>query len=108
MSEKALKVLAACVDSRSGKRFEIGETFDPPPTELQAARLVKAGCLPDGAIEVGKKYDADNEKKIEAEARKQAKAVADAKALADANAEVASATVVLRDAEDRATAAQSA
>lgn len=48
---KALTVLAECVDIRNGKRFQPGETFNPAPTPQQAARLIKAGCLPEAALE---------------------------------------------------------
>jgi len=49
MSDKDLKVLAECVDIRSGLRFLKGQVFSPPPTLEQAERLIKAGCLPEGA-----------------------------------------------------------
>jgi len=49
MSE-ALTVLAACVDKRSGKRFGVGDVFDPAPDVDQAKRLIKAGCLPEEAL----------------------------------------------------------
>lgn len=47
---KALTVLAECVDKRSGKRYVAGEEFDPAPDVDQAKRLIKAGCLPEGAL----------------------------------------------------------
>jgi hypothetical protein len=52
MADKALTVLAACIDARSGKRLTAGDEFSPPPTRDQAERLVKAGCLPIEAIDV--------------------------------------------------------
>lgn len=45
-------VISACVDARNGKEFEAGDEFLPEPTDEQAERLVKAGCLrniPDNA-----------------------------------------------------------
>lgn len=70
MSEKDLKVLSPCVDIRNGKRFGIGDTFDPVPTEEQATRLFKAGCLPEGAIKLGKAADVALEGRAEGEAKK--------------------------------------
>lgn len=110
---KALTVLAECVDARSGRRFQPGETFDPAPTAEQAVRLVKAGCLPAAAIEAAKAAESDAEKKAEAEAKKNAKrqvAIDEAKAKVDAarivvaNAETALAGSA-DDKKDEATAA---
>jgi hypothetical protein len=50
MANKDLTVLAECVDIRSGKRFVKGQEFNPAPTPDQAARLIKAGCLPEAAL----------------------------------------------------------
>jgi hypothetical protein len=63
MSDKDLKVLAECVDIRSGKRFLKGQVFSPPPTPEQADRLIKAGVLTEGAREfaVGEDADASDE-----------------------------------------------
>ncbi|MGV3649848.1 MAG: hypothetical protein ACO1OK_00350 [Devosia sp.] len=108
MSDKDLKVLAECVDSRSGRRFKAGEIFDPAPTADQARRLAKAGCLPEGAIGVAEKADAAAERKADAAAKAKADARAKAEAIAAATSAVTAATSVLRDAEDRAGAAQSA
>jgi len=83
MSVKEFTVLAACIDIRSGRRFAIGEVFDPAPTEDQARRLVKAGCLPVAAIDAA---SAEAEAKAEAEAEAKAKAEAEAKAKAEAEA----------------------
>jgi len=41
----AYKVIAECVDSRTGKRYFAGDVFKPDPDADQAARLIKAGCL---------------------------------------------------------------
>jgi len=57
MSDKDLKVLGECIDICNGRRFKAGETFDPPPTEDQAKRLVLAGALPEGAIAIAKATD---------------------------------------------------
>lgn len=65
---KELLVLSACVDSRNGKRFQKGEFFDPTPNGEQAERLVRAGCLPEGAIKLGQAEDAKLAKKAEEEA----------------------------------------
>ena len=40
-----LKVIAECVDVRTGRRFLPGETFEPAPDAEQQARLINAGCL---------------------------------------------------------------
>lgn len=39
------KVIAECVDDRTGRRYKAGENFDPPPSPAQAKRLQKAGCV---------------------------------------------------------------
>lgn len=65
---KALKVLAECVDVRSGKRYVPGDTFDPAPNPEQAARLVKAQCLPEAAIAAAAKAETEAEKRAEADA----------------------------------------
>jgi len=105
MSVKALKVLAPCMDKRSTKRFAVGEIFDPAPTEEQARRLVKAGCLPEEAIAVAKKADAEAEKKADAAAK--AKAEEDAKnaAIATATGDVEQAKTDLAGAEEAEKAA---
>lgn len=46
----ALKVLAECVDARTGRRFKAGETFAPAPTVDQAKRLIAGGCLAEAAL----------------------------------------------------------
>src|SRR5690606_12180588 len=51
MANKALIVLAECVDIRSGKRFAKGQEFSPAPTPEQADRLIKAGCFREEARE---------------------------------------------------------
>lgn len=95
---KALIVLAACVDIRSGRRFEPGQTFEPAPTVEQATRLFKAGCLPETAIAEARKAATEDEKVSGAQARKMAKRQAeiddaagkvDAAGIAVANAETA-------------------
>ncbi len=70
---KALKVLAECVDARSGKRFQPGDEFQPVPTLAQANRLISAGCLPEAARELAEKADAEDEKKAEAAAAQRKK-----------------------------------
>lgn len=65
---KELLVLSECVDSRSGKRFQKGDYFDPTPTGEQAARLHKAGCLPEGAIKLGRAEDAKLAEKADEDA----------------------------------------
>jgi len=45
-------VISACEDVRTGKEFEAGDEFLPEPDQLQADRLLNAGCLrpiPDNA-----------------------------------------------------------
>lgn len=49
---KEIRVLAECVDIRTGKRFQRGEIFRPLPTVDQAKRLIKAECLPEEALDV--------------------------------------------------------
>lgn len=87
---KALTVLAACVDIRSGKRFAAGDEFNPVPTVEQARRLVAAKCLPEEAISAAAAAETEAEKsaakKAKAEADAKAKAEADAKAKAEADA----------------------
>lgn len=63
MANKALIVLAECVDIRNGNRFLKGQPFDPAPTPEQADRLIKAGCLPEAAREfaVEETVDADDD-----------------------------------------------
>lgn len=99
MSDKDLKVLAECVDIRSGRRFFPGETFDPAPTETQARRLVLAGVLPEGAIEVAKKADAENEKKADADAKEREAAAVKQSAIAKATDELSAANLAVREAE---------
>ena len=41
----SFKVIAECVDERTGRRYFPGDTFDPPPSEEQAERLGRAGCV---------------------------------------------------------------
>lgn len=77
---KALTVLAECVDIRSGKRFDRGDVFDPAPTPEQAKRLIKAGCLPEGAIDAAVEPQTDEEKAAEAAAAKDAADLAAAEA----------------------------
>lgn len=105
---KELKVLAACVDSRTGKRFAAGEIFDPAPTEEQAKRLFRAGCLPEAAIEAGRKADTEAEKKAELDAKARADADAKAAAIAAATDEVTLAKGVLAEADEAAKVATSA
>jgi len=90
-----LTVLAECVDSRNGKRFQAGETFEPAPTEAQARRLVAANCLPGAAIDVAKKADANAER---AEQERQKKA-ADAELVTLAEADHTAAEKAMADAE---------
>jgi hypothetical protein len=66
---KDLLVLSECVDGRSGTRFKKGDFFDPTPTGDQAVRLVRAGCLPQGAIKLGEAEDARLAKKAEEDAK---------------------------------------
>lgn len=84
---KALIVLAECVDSRSGKRFFAGDQFDPAPTVAQARRLVAADCLPEAAIEAATAAEADAEKAAEKKARADEEARAKAEAEAKKAAE---------------------
>ncbi len=49
MADKSYIVIAECVDNRNGKRFFPGDTFDPAPTEKQAAVLLAANCIEEGA-----------------------------------------------------------
>ena len=90
---KALKVLSPCVDIRSGKRFDTGDEFAPPPNPEQAKRLVAAHCLPQEAIEaaVAAETEAEKaaEKKAATERAEREKAEADAKAAAEAAAKKA-------------------
>lgn len=67
---KALTVLAECVDIRSGKRFQPSETFSPAPQPQQAARLIKAGCLPEAALEEAVEPATDAEKAAEEQAER--------------------------------------
>lgn len=92
---KALTVLASCVDIRSGKRFQRGDVFDPAPNPEQARRLIKAECLPKEALEVAviaeteaekAAEEAAKQKRAEDEAAAKAKAEADKKATDDAAA----------------------
>ncbi len=82
-----IRVKAECVDIRTGKRYAASDTFDPLPTEDQAARLVAAGCLPKEAITIAAANDAalasasDAEKPAAAKAAEAArKRVAEAEA----------------------------
>lgn len=85
---KALTVLAACVDIRNGKRFTAGDEFTPAPYPQQACRLVKAGCLPEAAIEAATVAETAAEKAAEKkpaeDSAAQEKAEAEAKAKAEA------------------------
>lgn len=82
---KALTVLAECVDSRSGKRFQRGDEFAPAPNPEQARRLIKAGCLPDAALDAAVAAETESEKAAEDAAKKgRAEQEAEAKAKADA------------------------
>lgn len=80
---KALTVLAECVDIRSGKRFAKGDVFSPAPHPEQAKRLVKAGCLPEAAIESAVDPETEAEKDAEEKAAQDA---ADKEALKDRTA----------------------
>lgn len=102
---KALRVLAECVDIRTKKRFQPGDTFDPPPTEEQATRLVKAGCLPEAAIAEGKKADAAAVAKLEAAEKARLKAESDARILAAATDQVTLAQRAVTEAEAEVSAA---
>ena len=86
---KALAVLAACIDVRSGKRFARGEVFEPVPDPEQAKRLINAGCLPEAALEAAIAAEDAAEKKAKEEAEALAKAEAAEKAKADAAAKTA-------------------
>lgn len=90
---KALLVLAACVDIRNGKRFQAGEEFLPVPTPDQAHRLYRAGCLPEAAIDFALDAAREAERAADkkaaddrAAAEAQAKAEAEEKAKAEAEA----------------------
>lgn len=83
---KALTVLAACVDIRSGKRFQRGDMFDPAPNPEQARRLIKAECLPKEALDAAVAAETEAEKAAE-EAAKQKRAEDEAAAKAKAEAD---------------------
>lgn len=95
--KKELTVLAECVDERSGTRFQPGDQFEPAPGIAQAIRLIKAGCLPEGALDVARKADDDREK-AEAAARKKQD---EAAAIAAAEAAHTAAETVLSDAQSK-------
>jgi hypothetical protein len=101
MKDVDLKVLAECVDVRSGKRFLKGDTFDPTPGLEQAQRLVKAGCLPEGAIELAAK----SAKKADADAADAKKRESSHAALTAANSELVDARASLTTAEGAVAAA---
>lgn len=87
---KALTVLAACVDARSGKRFAKGDVFEPAPNPEQARRLIKAECLPPEALEAAVAAETASEKAAEdAAKKKRAEDEAAAKAKAEADKKVA-------------------
>jgi hypothetical protein len=86
---KALTVLAACVDIRSGKRFAKGDVFEPAPNPEQARRLIKAECLPPEALDAAVAAESEAEKAAEEAAKKKRgedEAAAKAKAEADKKA----------------------
>lgn len=101
MKNAEIKVLAECVDHRSGKRYFTGDVFNPLPTEEQAERLVAAKCLPKEAIEIARKNDA-----AVAEARE--KAESDAKKRQASAAAVTAANTELAEARSAADTAQNA
>lgn len=39
------KVIGECIDARTGRRYQRGEIFEPPPDDDQADRLLKAECI---------------------------------------------------------------
>jgi hypothetical protein len=69
---KALTVLSACVDVRSGKRFTRGDEFSPAPNLEQAKRLIAAGCLPEEALKAVAGPKSDAEAALEERARTEA------------------------------------
>jgi hypothetical protein len=105
---KDLKVLAECVDARSGKRFRAGDEFSPVPTPEQAERLVRAGCLPEPAIAVAKKGAAEAEKRADAAAKAAAEAEEKARKVAAATDAVTAATRQVEEAEAAVAAARGA
>lgn len=108
MSDKDLTVLAECVDRRTGKRFRLGDIFDPVPTPEQAKRLIIAGCLPRNAYDVA--MDADRAREVaEDDTLTQAQTNADAAAKAVTDARAALDVVTANDkatADDKAAAAK--
>lgn len=54
------KVIAECIDARTGKRFFPGDTF-PDPTKDQAERLVKAKCIEEVSAAEARKAAKDAE-----------------------------------------------
>lgn len=85
----ALKVLAECVDVRTGRRFKAGETFAPAPTIDQAKRLIAGGCLGEAALkaavepEVSAKLISASPKADTADIEKLRKSVDDARQAAE-------------------------
>jgi predicted nucleic acid-binding Zn-ribbon protein len=117
MSNKDLIVLAECVDKRTGRRFQRGETFDPIPGVEQAKRLIVAGCLSEGAYYLARQAEDDEEKRQDSEfdealkaAQDADQAVVDAQAALDAAADDAKAGAkkALDEAKATAKAAQTA
>ncbi|WP_065091633.1 hypothetical protein [Rhizobium leucaenae] len=114
---KELTVLAECVDKRTGKRFRLGDIFDPIPTTEQAKRLILAGCLPQGAYKIAANAEEDEEDRLfdalgkaKADVEAAATAAEDAKAAFDAADEAGKpeAAKALADAQAAAKAAVSA
>lgn len=81
---KELTVLAECVDTRTGTRFQRGDVFDPVPTFEQARRLIAAGCLPKEAEAAAEKADEEAEKKAAADKARAEKQAEAARKLLDA------------------------
>ncbi|UIK04902.1 hypothetical protein [Neorhizobium galegae] len=108
MTKTALIVLAACVDIRSGERFERGDTFDPVPTLEQANRLIAAGCLPEGARELAEKADEPDEQKAASEKAARDKAEKEALKLVEARSAKATADQALENAKNRVAQATTA
>lgn len=98
---KALTVLAECVDARNGKRFKRGDLFDPALNPEQARRLIKAGCLPEAALDAAVAAETEAEKAAE-DAAKKARAEQDAQAKAEADKKAKDEAQAKKAAEDAA------
>lgn len=71
------KVIAECIDARSGKRYFPGEDF-PAPDKDQVERLVKARCIEEVSAAEAKRLakDAADRAKAEAEEARKARVAA--------------------------------